>query len=81
MDAAELAKNHAYLLASFDHPEEVKKMLGGGDVHMSTDEEFDESSSFVRETNLKLLEMQNERNRKTRRKRRLKLDNPPSTTR
>jgi hypothetical protein len=26
-DSSELAKNHAYLLASFSHPEQVKKEL------------------------------------------------------
>ena len=52
-DAAELAKNHAYLLASFSHPEAVKQLLGDGNVHQSTDEEFEESSRMVREMNLK----------------------------
>ena len=27
-DQAELATNHAYLLASFDHPERVREILG-----------------------------------------------------
>jgi hypothetical protein len=48
-DKAELAKGHAYLLASFDHPEAVKQLLGEGNVHVSTDEEFEESSRMVRE--------------------------------
>jgi len=70
LDRAELAKNQAYLLASFDHPEEVKKLMGDGDVHISTDEEFEESSRMVREANLRSLnEMNNER--RGRRKRRL----------
>ena len=55
IDKAELAKNHAYLLASFDHPEEVKKLMGDGDVHMSSDEEFEESSRMVRENTLQAL--------------------------
>lgn len=54
-DAAELAKNQAYLLASFDHPEAVKQLLGEGNVHQSTDEEFEESTRMVREMNLKAL--------------------------
>lgn len=54
-DLTELAKNHAYLLASFDHPETVKKMVGEGNVHISTDEEFEESSRMVREMNMKSL--------------------------
>lgn len=69
LDQAELAKNHAYLLASFDHPEEVKKLMGSGDVHISTDEEFDESSRMVREANLQALNTTNQP--KERRKRRL----------
>lgn len=52
-DDAELAKNHAYLLASFDHPDAVKQLVGEGNVHVSTNEEFEESSRMVREMNLK----------------------------
>lgn len=48
-DKAELAKGHAYLLASFDHPEAVKQLLGEGNIHTSTDEEFEESSRMARE--------------------------------
>ena len=72
LDQAELAKNHAYLLASFDHPEEVKKLMGDGEVHMSTDEEFEESSRMVREANLQALNLNNQES-KTRKKRRLTL--------
>jgi hypothetical protein len=54
-DHAELAKNHAYLLASFDHPEAVKQLLGEGNVHESTEEEFEESSKMVRESSLKAM--------------------------
>lgn len=73
LDRAELAKNQAYLLASFDHPEEVKKLMGDGDVHISTDEEFEESSRMVREANLQALNTINNGDRKSRRKRRLTL--------
>lgn len=53
-DQAELAKSHAYLLASFSHPESVKKILGtGGDIRSSTDEEFDELSELIRKNNQK----------------------------
>jgi hypothetical protein len=68
IDDAELAKNHAYLLASFDHPEEVKKLMGDGDVHMSTDEEFEESSKMVREASLQALNAQNATLKKKRKK-------------
>lgn len=76
LDEAELAKNQAYLLASFDHPEEVKKLMGDGDVHMSTDEEFEESSRMVREANLQALNAMNNE-RRGRRKRKLPLQQNP----
>jgi hypothetical protein len=70
-DEAELAKNHAYLLASFWNPEAVKQILGDGNVHQSTDEEFEESSRMVREVNLKSLQAeQSQQTNNTRRKRR-----------
>jgi hypothetical protein len=47
LDKAELAKNHAYLLASFDHPDAIKQLLGEGNTHTSSEEEFDESSRMV----------------------------------
>jgi hypothetical protein len=68
IDDAELAKNHAYLVASFDHPEEVKKLMGDGDVHMSTDEEFEESSKMVREASLQALNTQNATKKKRKKK-------------
>lgn len=55
-EQAELAKNHAYLLASFWNPEAVKQMLGEGNVHISTDEEFEESSKMVKEMNAQLIQ-------------------------
>ncbi len=68
-DKAELAKNHAYLLASFSHPEAVKQLLGGGNVHESSEEEFDESTKMVRDMNLKLLG----KNKKSTRRKRAKI--------
>jgi hypothetical protein len=53
-EQAELAKNHAYLLASFWNPEAVKQLLGDGNVHTSTDEEFEESTRMVKEINEQL---------------------------
>jgi len=70
-DKAELAKNHAYLLASFWNPEAVKQMMGDGNVHISTDDEFEESTQIVRNTNLKLLNDPNMNNNTRRRKRRI----------
>jgi hypothetical protein len=57
-DDAELAKNHAYLVASFWNPEAVKQILGDGNQHMSTDDEFEESSRMVREMNMKAFQTQ-----------------------
>lgn len=54
-DDAELAKNHAYLVASFWNPEAVKQILGDGNKHFSTDEEFEESSRMVKEANMQQL--------------------------
>lgn len=71
-DLTELAKNHAYLLASFDHPETVKQLVGEGNVHMSTDEEFEESSRMVREMNLKAMVPQKGKTERKRRKRIIK---------
>jgi len=67
-DDAELAKNHAYLLASFSHPDAVKQLMGEGNVHESTDEEFEESSRMVREMNAKLAQTQNESIKRRRRR-------------
>lgn len=69
MDHAELAKNHAYLLASFWNPEAVRQILGDDNVHMSTEEEFEESSRLVREMNkTKTPEKQNNKTRKRKRR-------------
>jgi hypothetical protein len=46
-DDAELAKNHAYLLGSFWNPEAVKKLMGSGTTHSTTDEEFEKSTAIV----------------------------------
>lgn len=45
-DQAELAKNTAYLIASFINPEAVKKMLAAN-THISSDDEFEESLKIV----------------------------------
>jgi hypothetical protein len=55
IDKAELAKNHAYLLASFSNPEAVQKILGEGNVHESTEDELNETSRMIRDINLKSL--------------------------
>ena len=53
-DQAELAKNHAYLLASFWNPEAVQQILGEGNSHESTDEEYEESLNMVRNQSVAL---------------------------
>jgi hypothetical protein len=60
-DRTDLAKNHAYLLASFSHPETVKQILGEGNVHISTDEEFEQSSKMVLEANKKIIKKRKSR--------------------
>lgn len=50
-DRNELAKNHAYLLGSFWNPEAVKNLMDDGNTHVSTDEEFEETSKWVKEYN------------------------------
>jgi hypothetical protein len=66
-EQAELAKNHAYLLASFWNPEAVQQILGDGNVHESTDEEYEESLNIVRNQSIKLLEEENKPLRRRRR--------------
>jgi len=55
-DDAELAKNHAYLLASFWNPEAVQKILGesGAKTFESDEESYQESMRMVREQSLNL---------------------------
>jgi len=55
-DKAELAKNHAYLLASFWNPEAVKDILGDKNDYGSTDEEFEESTRMIEEESIEMLE-------------------------
>jgi hypothetical protein len=69
-DDAELAKNHAYLLASFWNPEAVKQIMGEGNTHQSTEEEFEESSRMVREMTFKDLQLQEVKQAPTKRRRR-----------
>jgi len=77
-DSAELAKNHAYLLASFDHADVVKQLLGQGNVHVSSEEEFEESSKMVKDQidleSLSLIKKLNKNNQGARRKRRKIVD-------
>jgi hypothetical protein len=70
-EKAELAKNHAYLLASFTNPEAVKRLLNDN-KHISTEEDFEESSNMVRDFNLKSLQQgQGESVRERRKKRKM----------
>lgn len=66
-DEAELAKNHAYLLASFWNPEAVKQIMGDSNVHESTEEEYEESLDIVRNQSLSLFNKPKEVKRKKRR--------------
>lgn len=69
-EQAELAKNHAYLVASFWNPEAVQEIMGNGNIHLSSDEEFEESSKMVREQSLQLFEAQQANSTTTVRRRR-----------
>lgn len=47
-DKSELAKNHAYLLGSFWDPKAVQDMMGtSGNVVVSSEKEFEESTALV----------------------------------
>lgn len=49
-ETAELAKNHAYLVGSFNNPEAVRKILGeDGNDHKLSEEEFDASTKLILE--------------------------------
>lgn len=72
-EQAELAKSHAYLLASFWNPEAVKEIIGGGNTHISTDEEFEESSNIVKEQSLEMVEALKSLEPTTRRRRKKQL--------
>ncbi len=66
-DDVEIVKNHAYLVGSFINPEAVKKLLGeSGQVHSSTDEEFEASTKMVMD------DAKSENKTKPKRKRKLK---------
>lgn len=70
-EQAELAKSHAYLLASFDHPDAVKQAIGEGNTHSSNEEEFEESLAMVKNQNLSnLLKNIPKENKSVRRRRR-----------
>lgn len=47
-DKYDLAKNLGYLIGIFIDPEKVNKLMGGGQVHISTDEEVEESMDIVK---------------------------------
>lgn len=68
-DDAELAKNHAYLLASFSNPEAVQKIMNdGNNTHQSNDEEFEESLNMVRNSSLEMVKKEEENQSKKKRK-------------
>jgi len=48
-DAYEKIKDLGYLVGSFIDPNRVKDLLGGGNKHISSDEDFDESTKIIEE--------------------------------
>ena len=72
-DDAELAKNHAYLLASFSNPEAVKEMMNDSpNVYQSSDETFDETTKMVMDSISLPKETQTSKTKKRRKKAKLK---------
>lgn len=51
-DEYELSKHNAYISGSFVNPEAVDKLISGEGVHVSTDEEFEETSRMVEKNDL-----------------------------
>lgn len=64
-EKTKILDNHAYLLASFDHPQKVKDLLDTSNKHISTDEEFEETLKMIREESLSI---NNEPKKKKKRK-------------
>ncbi len=69
-DMIELAKNHAYLSASFDHPEAVRSIVTGAGTHVSTEEDYEESLQIVRNSAAQLEKLNSAPVQKRRKKRR-----------
>lgn len=68
-DEYKLLENQGYLIASFSHPDAVKKALGiGADQYATTDEEFERTSREILENNNKIDEEKTRPTRKRRRK-------------
>ncbi len=60
-DEFELLKKQGYLIASFDHPDAVRKILGvGAQTHASTDEEIDSVMKKIIDDNTKRREEEKE---------------------
>lgn len=70
-DNVEIVKNHAYLLGSFWNPEAVRQLTGeGGQTHVSSEEELEESTRMVLEDRKRA---ESEKTGKPRKKRRRKI--------
>lgn len=70
-DKAEITKNHAYLIGSFWNPEAVKEMMGDGNVHASSEEDFEESIEIVKNNSVDLLGFESNKEPIKKRKRRM----------
>lgn len=66
----DLFKHHGYLIGSFINPEAVKSLTGGDNSYSLSEEEFEETSKMVHETNLKT---QKETTNNTKRRQRRKI--------
>ena len=71
-DDVELVKNHAYLLGSFWNPEAVQKLMGEGNVHVTSEEEFEASTRIIEMEKQKEKEEKEKGLNKKRRRRKIK---------
>jgi len=72
-ETIDIVKNHAYLLGSFSNPEAVKQIMNEGNKIVSSEEDFEESLSIVKNNSINLpniigLEQNKEPIRKRRRR-------------
>jgi hypothetical protein len=53
-ETIDIVKNHAYLLGSFSNPEAVKQIMNEGNKIVSSEEDFEESLSIVKNNSINL---------------------------
>lgn len=68
-ETRDLAKDHAYLLASFTNPEAVKQMMNDN-IHQSDNEAFEESLQMVLDADKMMTQLEQQQKTAPKRKRR-----------